>query len=291
MVKNTFLIGSVLTVLSLLCSCEKVEIPNTKEDVTPKLELTVHVTGFDISYSDIDTRGSAVSAQRISFVAINEDGGESVLTIEQDKDSTAHFGTFDCQLPAGSYALVAVVHNTDEAAIITNNQVSFVNDIVTDTFIAKTQITLTDDKPAVSVDMTATRVVALFRLTCNDVLPDSIKSFEVRLSRGGTELNIADKYSVLDKTHTIYNKVYPADWGKTGYSFDTFTFLPSSETIMDIEVSAITTDGEIYKTVSFKDLKLGINKKTDARGSFFIQTQAVGISVDDSWGATESIEF
>ncbi len=288
MSNTSYLIGLVLFVLSLLCSCETAEVPNSGKET--QYGLSIHLTGFDVKYSDIETRGLVNSSRRISFAAFNE-AHEKVDSLEQVEGYVSAFGELSCKLKTGKYTLIAVVHSSSEPADISDERVCFVNDSITDTFLATQEIVISDDTPIAEINMKANRTVSLFRLTCKDQLPENIKSFRVKVSCGDTRLNPHNGFSINDRAHLYYNMVSPADRGKKDYSFDIYTFLPSETKTSDIIVTATSLDGDEIKTVSFNNIKLGINKKTEAQGAFFIQKQSIGIGYDDAWGAEEIIEY
>lgn len=284
----SYMLGSLLAMLSLLCSCESAVIPELDNEIT--YDLDIHVSDFDVTYLDFKSRTQTNNSRRISFAALNQDN-DIVFTTEQIEDSIADFGKINCQLTSGTYTLIAVVHQSSQQADISYDKISFLNDSITDTFLATQTIVLSDESPLTEIDMKAHRAVSMFRLTCRDELPRNIKSFSVVITKGGEKLDPRTGFSVNDKSHKYAIIINPSDKGEKDYSFSIFSFLNSNEVNADITVTAISMDGEEMKTVSFQNIKLGINKRTDAQGAFFVQKQSLGISYDTEWADTEVIDF
>ena len=209
-------------------------------------------------------------------------------TIDIHQASTdAGFGTVSLSLnKTKTYTMYAVAHKATGAATLADNIISFPDDKVTHTLYATSTFS-----PATTTTINAEmqRIVAQFRFTTTDAVPDDVTAMRFTLG------SVFDRWNVstggthqLDRVVTFDNFSKNQDGTAT---FIVYAIVTDAETQHDVTVEALGTNDAVIESRTFEDVSLRNGYKTSYSGTFFVTTpMQISFTVAD-WNAFDTVNF
>lgn len=273
-----------LTLSLAFTSCEKPVID--EEPTEPKsdgFQITFNVNKFDITDFNDQLSGSrstvdiSTVSKRINFAVFN---GDTRITEINQTSSDADFGKIKVSLSAGTYKIIALAHNGEGNATITDPaKIVFKDNKITDTFFYVGDITVTGEG---SHDLTMTRVVARFRLIIKDEIPASVAQFKFYYTGGSST------FSAIDKAGIVNSRQTETLTASKDSIYDVYTFPRTDSQALKMTVTALTSAGVTVAEKTFENVPITVNKSTIYRGYFFgngsdSKDEGFTFKVDNSW--------
>ena len=209
-------------------------------------------------------------------------------TIDVHQASTdAGFGTVSLSLnKTKTYTMYAVAHKATGAATLADNIISWPDDNVTHTLYATSTFS-----PASTTTINAEmqRIVAQFRFTTTDAVPDDVTKMRFTLG------SVFDRWNVstggthqLDRVVTFENFSKNQDGTAT---FVVYAIVTNAETQHDVTVKALGTNDAVIESRTFEDVSLRNGYKTSYSGTFFVTTpMQINFTVAD-WNTFDTVNF
>ena len=273
----------LLPILALcLAACQ--QLPSN-EIVNPLEAEEVSVT-----FAPVRVPQEAMDEQSIADICTSLDvwficEGETIDVHQASTD--AGFGTVSLSLnKTKTYTMYAVAHKATGAATLADNIISFPDDKVTHTLYATSTFS-----PASTTTINAEmqRIVAQFRFTTTDAVPDDVTKMRFTLG------SVFDRWNVttggthqLDRVVTFENFSKNQDGTAT---FVVYVIVTNVETQHDVMVEALGTNDAVIESRTFEDVSLRNGYKTSYSGTFFVTTpMQISFSVAD-WNAFDTVNF
>jgi hypothetical protein len=284
-ITETPTIQALFLSLSLfLSSCEQPAIDGGQDaEKTDEYSISFNINKFEITdfnESKSDTRASVdVSkvCKVINFAVFS--GGTRVKIINQAATDDG-FGKINVSLAAGTYRIIALAHNCDGNATITDPaKITFKDNKITDTFYYIDDVNVTGEA---SHDMSMTRGVARFRLIIKDKIPTNVTQFMFYYTGGSSTFSAVDKAGIVNSRQT---ETLTASEDSI---YDVYTFPRADSQTLKIVVTALSSDGKTVAEKTFENVPVAVNKSTVYRGYFFSEgpdskDEGFSFKVDDGW--------
>lgn len=287
---------TILTVMAMaiLASCENPVIESGDGDETGdeatngKVTLSLNITGFEQTAFDNNTTTTSAKAVSLSAmcsrlnVAIYKDN-ERVASVNQEA-ADAGFGSMAITLDKGLYSIVAVAHNCDGNATMTDpSAIKFPNNKVTDTFYCYDDIAVSDNT---SASLVLRRAVAMFRLVVTGNTPSDVENMEFYYTGGSSTFDAVSGYGCVNsrqtETRTVSDEAYSSQ-----SQYDVYTFPHSDGRDLTMRVTALDANETSVTQRTFENVPVERNKVTRYTGSFFGESPDTGRSItftiSDEW--------
>lgn len=265
----------LLMLLLVVSACEQpfagdAELANEVAGETSVVLRFVHYEQDAFGMVSTTTDGAASRAEtdiamlcsRLNIAIFGSDGNKA-KTVSQKADDD-NFGTVALTLTEGTYSLVAVAHNCDGSATISDvAKVTFPNNKVTDTFYYYGQLEVSGEQQ--TLDITLRRAVAMFRLVMTDAeVPAAVARFKFYYVGGSSTFSPQAGYGIVQSKQTEY-RTYSA-----GGVYDIYTMPHTEDDVLTkLTVSALdAADNVLYERV-FEDIPITRNQVTRYTGLFF----------------------
>lgn len=287
--KNLSLLLTLVVTL-MLASCQQVVFDEEKPvDDTSKSHITFNVSKIE----QIDfVRASLTRSQDITSLcsrlslAVYQNGNR-VSSVNQ-KSTDKDFGKLSVDLAEGSYFVAILAHSGDGNPTTTDAEKVVFGNGMTDTFLTSDSL-IVDGNANVNVSMS--RVVAMFRLITTDNIPANVKSMKFYYTGGSSTLNTLTGLGNANSRQTETIAVSDDMVGKPG-TFEVYTFPKGDENVLTMQITALDANGNTVLQQTFSDVPVSCNKITQYTGEFFKggsgsgETKSLGVSTlvtDDEW--------
>lgn len=231
------------------------------------------------------TTSIAEQFNRLNF-SIFDETGEKIVSDAQ-KSSDANYGIAAFTLPAGTYTIGAVAHNSEKSAPVALEEVKFSGEM-TDVFYYYGTLEVAEEPQEYNIVMN--RAVGMFRLILTDEsIPEGVETLKISY-KGSKTLNPQTGLAVTNANQTE-TRTIPDD--KTIELY----LIPHIEgTPFTVTVTALAADKTEIKSHTFEDIPISANTITTYSGKLFsdisaITSSTISFNVDPSWGGTNSYEF
>lgn len=244
---------------------------------------TFHCLEFE--HLPFETRSTGIKevATRLDF-AVFDSEGTRVKSIGQEI-SEESFGTVSVRLAEGTYTMVAIAHNGEKKATLTNPaKVTFDGNKVTDTFVYCQTITVTGDK---SYDLNMKRCVAMVRFVFTDDTPADVESFKFYYTGGSSTLDATTGKGCVNSRQTE-NRDRAAVNGDGESVYEIYTFPKPDSENLKLTVSALNGSGETVYEKVLEVVPVAVNEITQYTGAFFSNSSSLYDSnntfyTNDTW--------
>lgn len=230
-----------------------------------KLELNVAKLGdadFEKTYQVSRSTDVTTFCTRLS-VAVYQNGNR-VKQINQTS-SDENFGKIELSLPAGKYDLVALAYSGSKSATMTDPKKVTFSGGMSDTFWYCKELDLEENT---SEDIYMKRVVAVFRLSTTDAVPENMKTVKFGFTGGSSTLDAITGQGCVNSRQSKEFSITSDMVGKKA-DFDVYTFpKPDSETLK-VTVTATDVNGNMVMQKVFEDVKIKSNMITTYTGELF----------------------
>lgn len=270
---------------------------NTAKEATISLSVSPNDFTTDIEPIEAKARASKPLSdyfQQLDIVFFSATHPEDAYRISQNTTTDGpSFGNISMKLPIGNYKLVAIAsRGTQPVQINSTTEAIFPDNKPSDNASYYGDITIKQGNN--NQNITLKRIVSVFRLLPTDKRPDNIKSIEIKIT--GNCSNVLNPSTGLANTtagqgikRTIDISNYaPAQTA----AIASYCFLGSQSANVDVAVSLKDgPNGNELKALSFKDVPLEQNCRTNYKGTLFSVAQDIGLTLsDEPWGDT-TIEY
>ena len=262
---------AVAVVLSL-SNCGKIDLDEyLDDDESGKYTVRFSVSEYDIT--DFEEASSSAKAMRkgrkearelgsvLNFAVFQD--GKKVESVNQ-KSTDSDFGNIAVSLSEGSYQVVVVIHSgSGNATVSSPEKVTFPGNKVTDTFAYCSDLEV---EGSCDNTITVDRVVAKYRLTVADDIPDEVKTIRFQYTGGSSTLNPATGFGCVDSRQKEERDVSDHAAGQV---FEVYTFPHDTSGSLKLTVTALNKSGETVSEHVFEDVPVELNKVTTHTKTFF----------------------
>lgn len=284
----------------LLLSCGNHNDVNS-DDLESMAQVRVHVSDFSFSQENFPDGNTRAGTDPISYNNVKAidvaifDGDTKVYAATQLKaDATTYttFGEFECQLPSGTYTMVAVARNLstgDEFSITSPTLAAYTSERARETFCYTQNITVVDNTP-VDINPAMKRVMAKFQLITKDVVPSNVATIRTTYAAGSKSFNPTTGLAIDDNGFSVTNSSKPTNTG----TLDVYSilFLASDEETIDVTIEALDADQKVLLTKTLSNVHFRRNQVTKATGNLFTPgTSTLAFTLDTAWLSEEVVEF
>ena len=284
----------------LTSSCDNVIYPSddTSRVTAP---VTIHVNDFSITQSEFpDTGTRAVTdvkdykpVEAVTLALYN--GNTEVYKTTQfksDKSTYTTFGEFSCQLPIGTYKMVALGYGYfvgDEFTLTSPTEAVFTSERPREMFCLTKDVTVTKTSP---LDLTVTldRINSWLYIESTDGRSAIATKIRTTFAKGDKSFNPTTGLALTDKGFTQINN--PS--AKTGdpIKVGIYPFLYSDEETMDVTIETMDDNNTVLFTKTITNVAFKRGYKTTIKGPIFTAgASSVGFNLNPDWGTGETYTF
>lgn len=280
-----------------LMSCERLswdDDSDTSKISTSSCNVTLQVspftqTAFSSERASRATQPVEEVCSRLTFAVFNAKDGTKDKTVHQTSDD-ADFGTVSISLPAGTYRVLAIAHNSGKSASVSAaDKITFDKNIVTDTFYDYQQIEVDEEES--SHNLTLTRTVAMFRLVISDNIPENVKTFKFYYTGGSSTFSAVSGLGSVNSRQTVDLNASPNQ-----HTYEVYTFPHKETDALHMTITALDASGAEVAKKEFTDVPVTTNMITEYAGNFFNGSQQgtatkIQLTVDTEWITTMRHRF
>ena len=284
----------------LTSSCDNVKYPSddTSRVTAP---VTIHVNDFSITQSEFpDTGTRAVTdvkdykpVEAVTLALYN--GNTEVYKTTQfksDKSTYTTFGEFSCQLPIGTYKMVALGYGYfvgDEFILTSPTEAVFTSERPREMFCLTKDVTVTKTSP---LDLTVIldRINSWLYIESTDGRSAIATKIRTTFAKGDKGFNPTTGFALSDKGFTQINN--PS--AKTGdpIKVGIYPFLYTDEETMDVTIEAMDDNNTVLFTKTITNVAFKRGYKTTIKGPIFTAgASSVGFNLNPDWGTGETYTF
>ena len=294
MKKSILLAGLFL----MAASCSSDESVNTVDDAESFAPVTVSVEGFSIAQGDIPvTRAATALADysAIKFVTLafyRSDGSEAYKHTQVKIDGTTYttFGEFSCNLPLGSYTMVVLCNEGDNAITLSSpTSATYGEQKVMDTFAATQEVNITSNN-AVELSATLNRIISAIAVISSDVRPNDVTHIRITYSGGDKSFDPTTGLAANnDGFECVLGFSKPAG---SQTNIGSYLFLATDEQNVDVLVEMLNSNGDVLYSRSAQNVPLKRNRITTLTGTLFNNTSvSSSFQVNAGWISGISVNF
>lgn len=284
----------------LTSSCDNVKYPSddTSRVTAP---VTIHVNDFSITMSEFPDTGTRAVTDVKDYKPVEAvtlalyDGNTQVYKSTQfksDKSTYTTFGEFSCQLPIGTYKMVALGYGYfvgDEFTLNSPTEAVFTSERPREMFCLTKDVTVTKTSP---LDLTVTldRINSWLYIESTDGRSAIATKIRTTFAKGDKGFNPTTGFALSDKGFTQINN--PS--AKTGdpIKVGIYPFLYSDEETMDVTIEAMDDNNTVLFTKTITNVAFKRGYKTTIKGPIFTAgASSVGFNLNPDWGTGETYTF
>lgn len=268
-------LAMALLIIPLLSNCAKMSLDDP-EEIVGDGKYTIRFSVNDYAMTDFDNSSSMAKSMRkerkeakelgtvLNFAVFKD--GEKVLKVNQKSEDNG-FGTISANLSEGTYTVVVLIHSCNgNATISTPEKITFPDNKVTDTFAYCSDITVDGNS---EYSITVERIVAAFRMTIADAIPDDVTQLQFAYTGGSSTL---DATSLLGCVNSRQKEIRAVTDHTAGQVFDIFSFPKSENKGLNLTVTAMDASGKTIKNNEYENVPIEKNKITTYTGKFFMDS-------------------
>lgn len=294
------LLGTVVSVVTLTsCSPASEEVLNPSSPTAP---VRIQVTDFSISMDDINdapTRAAEnpantniVGALTLAFYASNGTKMYEATQLKSDASTYTTFGAFSCDLPVGSYTMVAIgryVSTNDEFSLTSPTEAAFTSERVRETFCKTQSVTVTSTAP-LDLSVTLNRIVTQLFIVSTDLRPEGVSKLRTTYAAGSKSFNPTTGLAIDNAGFSLTNNSSAAVG--TTIEVKNFAFLATDEQTMTITLEVLDEDDNVLITKEIPNVSLKRNRKTILTGPVFTPSaSSASFLIETSWLDDHTINF
>lgn len=285
------LTASMMVVLALLLSCEKMVVDENEPESQPAVEKGANLI---LKVVAAGTRGDAAPWTTLNFVVYQS--GSKVKGVTQ-KVGDASFGEVGMALTPGTYQVMVLAHSSSSNPTLSDpSNIKFTNsDGFSDTFIAYQDVTV--EATAKTHEINVVRASAMVRFKTKDVKPAEAKRVRFYYEGGSGAINVLTGYGVDKSKQVVFVDLPDSLTGKT-LQFDLYTFPRNDESMLKLLVSMfdeneslITYPGTDEGIRTFTDIPIKKNQITECSGYFFTSGSGEDTGGDDPGNDDNTTHF
>lgn len=242
--------------------------------------VTFHTSGISV-----ETRASLAEAQITDLWVFDYVGDVMVQQVHQSSSASA-FGSPTLSLSHGEHVLRFVASRGAEP-IINEDVLSWSKPL--DTFAAELPLTV-DDATEETQSIILDRVVSRVKLLMNDKLPSNVSTAVFTLSNRSMGIDLSTMQASggeeIEQEFDISSFA-----GNAGTSITVYTLLTDATSSTNVNVQLYDTDGNELINRTIENVPLKRNQQTTLQGYLWEFELSTSVSVTETWGADEELEY
>ena len=298
--KKIFLWAS-LCLFAVSCSNETIEsdngVTNAEKVLAP---VTVRVNGFSVTQEEMASGGTTRAAQTAaSYTGVGAidlafySGGTEVYKHTQlrgDNTTFTTFGEFSCNLPIGTYTMVAIARGYFDGDVFTMTSptaAGYTSERPRETFCASQSVTVTAAGADASVTMN--RIITRLNIISTDQISSGVAKIRTTYGGGSKSFDPTSGLATDDNGFSLTNNPAVQD-GHLGIC--NFAFLATDEETMTITIEALDADNHVLFTKSVPGVPLKRNRQTTLTGAIFTASaSSAAFQVETAWIEGNTVNF
>lgn len=299
--KKIFLMAA-LGLFVVACSNESEPTVVNNRAEQPTASVTVRVSDFSVSQSEIPSGGgatraaqsaatyTAVGAMTLAFYDAEDTEVYKTTQVRGDGTYTT-FGEFTANLPVGHYTMVAVgrgYSDGDVFVLTSPTQAAFISERARETFTGVQAVTVSDTAP-LELEVTLGRVIARLNIVSTDNVPSVVTTLRTTYGKGSKSFNPTSGLATDDAGFMLTNSANVRD----GYlAVTNFAFLAADEETMTVTLEALDGEGQVLSTRVIPNVPLKRNRQTTLTGAVFTADEsAAAFQLETEWITGNTVEF
>ena len=300
--KKYFFIAAAMLLAATSCTNESVEteVKNNAEQVTAP--VTVRVNDFSITTEDMPSGGGVTRAAQnvtnynaVKAIDLAFYSGETEVykhtQLRTDNTTYTTFGNFSCNLPVGTYTMVAIARGNftgDEFTLTSPTAAGYTSERVRETFCATQSVTVT--LTGANVSVTLNRVMAKLQVLSTDNRPAGVSKIRTTYAAGGKSFNPTTGLATVNNGFSLTNT--PSAAVGSAIRVESFLFLATDEQTMNITLEVLDTDENVLFTRVVPNVPMKRNRCTILRGALFaVEPSAASFQVETAWQTDHTVNF
>ena len=298
--KKIFLWAS-LCLFAVSCSNETIEsdngVTNAEKVLAP---VTVRVNGFSVTQEEMASGGTTRAAQTAASytdvgaidLAFYSGGTEVYKHTQLRGDNTTYttFGEFSCNLPIGTYTMVAIARGYYDGDVFTMTSptaAGYTSERPRETFCASQSVTVTAAGADASVTMN--RIITRLNIISTDQISSGVAKIRTTYGGGSKSFDPTSGLATDDNGFSLTNSPTVKD-GHLGIC--NFAFLATDEETMTITIEALDADNHVLFTKSVPGVPLKRNRQTTLTGAIFTTSaSSAAFQVETAWIEGNTVNF
>ena len=298
--KKIFLWAS-LCLFAVSCSNETIEsdngVTNAEKVLAP---VTVRVNGFSVTQEEMASGGTTRAAQTAASytdvgaidLAFYSGGTEVYKHTQLRGDNTTYttFGEFSCNLPIGTYTMVAIARGYFDGDVFTMTSptaAGYTSERPRETFCASQSVTVTAAGADASVTMN--RIITQLNIISTDQISSGVAKIRTTYGGGSKSFDPTSGLATDDNGFSLTNNPAVQD-GHLGIC--NFAFLATDEETMTITIEALDADNHVLFTKSVPGVPLKRNRQTTLTGAIFTASaSSAAFQVETAWIEGNTVNF
>lgn len=298
--KKIFLWAS-LCLFAVSCSNETIEsdngVTNAEKVLAP---VTVRVNGFSVTQEEMASGGTTRAAQTAaSYTKVGAidlafySGGTEVYKHTQlrgDNTTYTTFGEFSCNLPIGTYTMVAIARGYYDGDVLTMTSptaAGYTSERPRETFCASQSVTVTAAGADASVTMN--RIITQLNIISTDQISSGVAKIRTTYGGGSKSFDPTSGLATDDNGFSLTNNPAVQN-GHLGIC--NFAFLATDEETMTITIEALDADNHVLFTKSVPGVPLKRNRQTTLTGAIFTASaSSAAFQVETAWIEGNTVNF
>jgi len=290
-----------LCLFAVSCSNETIEsdngVTNAEKVLAP---VTVRVNGFSVTQEEMASGGTTRAAQTAaSYTGVGAidlafySGGTEVYKHTQlrgDNTTYTTFGEFSCNLPIGTYTMVAIARGYFDGDVFTMTSptaAGYTSERPRETFCASQSVTVTAAGADASVTMN--RIITQLNIISTDQISSGVAKIRTTYGGGSKSFDPTSGLATDDNGFSLTNSPTVQD-GHLGIC--NFAFLATDEETMTITIEALDADNHVLFTKSVPGVPLKRNRKTTLTGAIFTASaSSAAFQVETAWIEGNTVNF
>ena len=299
--KKIFLWAS-LCLFAVSCSNETIEsdngVTNAEKVLAP---VTVRVNGFSVTQEEMASGGTTRAAQTAASytdvgaidLAFYSGGTEVYKHTQLRGDNTTYttFGEFSCNLPIGTYTMVAIARGYFDGDVFTMTSptaAGYTSERPRETFCASQSVTVTAAGADASVTMN--RIITQLNIISTDQISSGVAKIRTTYGGGSKSFDPTSGLATDDNGFSLTNTAYAP--GGVHLGVQNYAFLATDEETMTITIEALDADNHVLFTKSVPGVPLKRNRQTTLTGAIFTtNASSAAFQVETAWIEGNTVNF
>ena len=243
------------------------------------------------------TRAAQTAASYTDVGAIDlafYSGGTEVYKhtqLREDNTTYTTFGEFSCNLPIGTYTMVAIARGYFDGDVFTMTSptaAGYTSERPRETFCASQSVTVTAAGADASVTMN--RIITQLNIISTDQISSGVAKIRTTYGGGSKSFDPTSGLATDDNGFSLTNTAYAPDNVHLGVQ--NYAFLATDEETMTITIEALDADNHVLFTKSVPGVPLKRNRQTTLTGAIFTASaSSAAFQVETAWIEGNTVNF
>ena len=293
---------AAFALLAVACSNES-ELTVSNE----KALVQVHVNDFSVVMEDMSPGGgstrsavspdsyNALGAMTLAFYA--SDGTEMYKETQTKSDNSSYdtFGSFSCELPIGTYTMVAIGYawyDGDAFTLTSPTSAAFTSERPRETFTKTQSVTVSGTTP-LSLNVTLNRISSWLKIVSTDKRPTGVSKIRTTYAKGSKSFNPTTGLALDDNGFSQTNSPSAAVGATVNFSSCPFlTSADNEEELINITITVLdNNDNELLSKV-VQNVPFMRNRMTILTGKVFTPSNtSASFQIETGWITEKNVNF